>query len=136
MVTNSFHHKSDKARFRAVILTDRSLTREAHELLFDNVARKIEDAGYFVNRRRKSDKTKAGANGQSGLDWSKRTPASLFYLPCQAADPRDSLFIDFNGPGREVLNPVPWIKNSVVPIVPVTEPPPWPDTPRIKRNEF
>ena len=98
VVTNSFHHKSDKPRFRAVILTDRSLTREAHELLFDNVARKIEGAGYFINRRRKNDKTKAGANGQSGLDWSKkRTPASLFYLPCQAADPRDSLFIDFYG---------------------------------------
>jgi hypothetical protein len=135
VVTNSFHHKSDKPRFRAVILTDRSLTREAHELLFDNVARKIEGAGYFINRRRKNDKTIAGANGQSGLDWSKRTPASLFYLPCQAADPRDSLFIDFAGPEREILNPLPWIENSVVPVVPVFDLPEHPKNDGTKVDE-
>ena len=135
VVTNSFHHKSDKPRFRAVILTDRLLTAEAYELLFDNVAQKIEDAGYFINRLRKNHKTRRGANGRSGLDWSKRTPTSLFYLPSRAADPRDSFFIDYNEPGREVLNPIPWIENSVVPIAPADEPPPWPDTPRTKINE-
>ena len=135
VVTNSFHHKSDKPRFRAVILTDRPLTAEAHELLFDNVAQKIEDAGYFISRLRKNHKTRRGANRRSGLDWSKRTPTSLFYLPCQAADPRDSFFIDYNEPGREVLNPIPWIENSVVAIVPADKPPPWPETPRTEINE-
>jgi hypothetical protein len=118
VVMNSFHHRSDKPRFRAVFLTDRPLTKEAYELLFDNVARKIEEAEYCVNRKKKTGKRTSTGIRQAGLDWSKRTPASLFYLPSQAADPSQSFFIDFNGPERQILNPLPWIEHSLVPVVP------------------
>ena len=55
LVVNSYNHRSDKPRFRAVMLLDRPLTPAAHELLIDNIARKIEDAGYFIDRTRKRD---------------------------------------------------------------------------------
>jgi hypothetical protein len=131
IATNSFHHRADKPRFRAVILNDRPVTAEAHQILFDNVARKIEDAGYSITRGKKAS---VGPNGRSGLDWSKRTPTSLFYLPSQAANARDSFFIDYNEPGRELLNPVRWIENSVVPTLPASEHAPSPETPRPEIN--
>jgi hypothetical protein len=125
LVMNSYRHQSDKPRFRAIVLLDRVLTPDAYELLFDNIARKIEDAG-FVCRRKKEGTTKkvSPPPGKlpSGLDWSKRAPTSLFYLPCQAADPSQSFFIDYNGPERAVLNPLSWIENSVVPLTPRVEP--------------
>jgi hypothetical protein len=132
---NTFHHTSEKPRFRAIILTDRPLNPDGYELLFDNVASKIEEGGYWIDRKKKRSNGYAAGKLRAGLDMAMRTPTSLFYLPCQAADPRDSFFIDYNEPGREVLNPIPWIENSVVPIVPADEPPPWPDTPRTKINE-
>jgi hypothetical protein len=135
IAVNTFHHRSEKPRFRAIIPTDRPLNPEGHELLFDNVASKIEEAGYWIDRKKKGGNGHAAGKLRAGLDMAMRTPTSLFYLPCQAADPRDSFFIDYNEPGRELLNPIPWIENSVVPMVPADEPPPWPDTPRTKINE-
>jgi hypothetical protein len=111
---------------------DGPLLPDSYELLLDNVARKIEDAGYSIKRGKKA---RVGLNGRSGLDESMRSPTSMFYLPCQAIDPRDSFFIDYNGPGREVLNPLPWIENSVVPMIPNSEPPPWPESPRADVND-
>ena len=49
-------------------------------------------------------------------------------MPSQAADPAQSFFVDLNGPERELLNPLLWIENSIVPLVsrlePVTRPEP------------
>jgi hypothetical protein len=87
VVTNSYHHRSDRPRFRAFIPVDRPLTIRAYELLIDNIARKIEDAGYLIEKgKKKSNSTAPPGKLRAGLDWSKRTPASLFYLPCQAQD--------------------------------------------------
>ncbi len=55
---------------------------------------------------------------------STRPATSPFYLPSQAADPTQSFFADYNGPGREILNPLPWIQHSVVPPSPCAEPSP------------
>jgi len=50
------------------------------------------------------------------MDTSKRSPASLFYLPCQAKVPTDSFFHDFyNDETRTMLDPKKWIENSVIP---------------------
>jgi hypothetical protein len=44
--------------------------------MYDNIIAKIVDAGYSVGKSR--------GGKRSGLDVSKKTPTSLFYLPCQA----------------------------------------------------
>ena len=77
----------------------------------------------------------ASGKRQSGLDWTKRTPASLFYLPSQAADPSQSFFHDHGGPDRELLNPVLWIENSVVSVAPRHDLPDMPDQDGTKINE-
>jgi hypothetical protein len=127
VLVNTFNHHHAKPRFRAIIPVDRPLTADAHELLFDSIVRKIEDAGFYVDRGLRGPR-KANGSPRSGLDWSKRAATSLFNLPSQAADPAQSFFVDFNGPERELLNPLLWIENSIVPLVsrlePVTRPEP------------
>jgi hypothetical protein len=46
---------------------------------------------------------------------TKRSPASIFYLPCQAEDPSQSFFVDYKDEGREILDAEVWIRNTVVP---------------------
>ena len=38
----------------------------------------------------------------------------MFYAPCQAKNPNNSFFRDYNEPGRDLLDPLVWIKNAVV----------------------
>jgi len=53
---------------------------------------------------------------RSGLDWSKRLPTSLFYLPCQAEDRKQSFFMDYDDASRKPLDPVPWVENGPIPL--------------------
>jgi hypothetical protein len=105
---NTYSHTSESPRFRVVFPFQQSLTADEDVLLYDNIAAKIEDAGYWVNDEKKGLLP-------SGLDISKKTPASLFYLPCQAKNPADSFFHDYyHREDRELLDPQKWITNSVV----------------------
>jgi hypothetical protein len=107
VVMNTFNHTPEKPRFRAIFLTSGPLTPEAYEELWDQIAAKIEDSGYWFKQ--------AKPNRQpSGLDYSKRTAASIFYAPCQAKNPADSFFTSYNE-GRDLLDPMIWIENSLVP---------------------
>jgi hypothetical protein len=117
VVMNTFHHTSEKPRFRVVIPTTQPVPRDAYSALYDQIAAKVEDAGYGVDRSKKNKKFWSD-KPSSGLDWSKRLPTSLFYLPCQAEDPRHSFFIDYNDSGRVALDPLPWIENGPVPLQP------------------
>jgi hypothetical protein len=78
---------------------------------YDQIVAKIEDGGYWVKDRK-------GGLPPSGLDTSKRTPTSLFYLPCQAKNHADSFFLDYyHDNSRDVLDPKMWIGNNVVPFL-------------------
>jgi hypothetical protein len=116
ILTNTFRHTAARPRYRVIIPTTDQLTSETYLLLYELIAGKLEDAGYAVPRR----KPKAGhaARQQSGLDWSKRLPTSLFYLPSQAADPSQSFFRDYNEALRVPLDPIPWISNGPMPLQP------------------
>ena len=88
------------------------LTSEAYEAVWDNVAAKLRHAGYAVGNK---DQQTSNNSRPSGLDVSKRTPAGFFYAPCQAKNPTDSFFWSYIEAPRQLLDPVPWIENSVVP---------------------
>jgi hypothetical protein len=118
VITNSFRHTDAKPRFRVFIPVLQPLPPDAYERLWDIIAGKLIDAGYQV-RKTKPRKPPKIIRPQSGLDYSKRTAASLFYLPCQAEDPTQSFFTDYNEQGREVLDAELWIDNTnVVPFEP------------------
>jgi hypothetical protein len=115
LIINTFHHTAEKPRFRAIIPTTQPVTPEAYLLLYENIAWKLEDSGYFVHRNRKRQKP---GQLRSGLDWSKRHPTSLFYLPCQTEDAEESFFLDYNDGARTPLDPLPWIANGEVSLQP------------------
>ena len=55
-------------------------------------------------------------NPVHGIDLSKVTPTSMFYLPSRCGDnPERSFFTDLNQPEREVLDPDVWLENPVLP---------------------
>ena len=102
VVTNSFRHTATNPRFRVVFFTNKRMTPAVYEAIFDAVVIKLLDAGYSADRRSKK---------RSGLDTSKRTAASLFYVPSQAERPVDSFFWHFGDDDRQVLDPEIWVKN-------------------------
>lgn len=110
---NSFRHTRSKPRFRVFIPTTRPMTKEAYELIFDNIVAKLEDAGYHVIKSVKGY-VPAGMK-RSGLDHSKRSASSIFHLPCKSTDHKsEAFFIDHDGEDRDILDPSDWVKNSVV----------------------
>ena len=54
------------------------------------------------------------------VDWSKRDPTSLFYVPCQAEHPEDSFFLDC-AERRHPLCPSMWLENTAWPLQPNIE---------------
>ena len=116
VITNTFRHTWDRPRFRAVFFTNEIMTPEVYGLIYGWIADKLEEAGYWVDRKDKRRKPSVRSNMRpSGLDWSKSYPTSLFYLPCQAENPQDSFFHE-HIEGRHPLNPSTWIENSAIPL--------------------
>jgi hypothetical protein len=111
IITNTFQHTGEKPRFRVVIPTAQIMTPEVYSILYDSIGYKLEDAGYQVDRDKRSKARNEGKR-KSGLDWSKATPTSLFYLPCQAEDPSQSFFKVYTGSGRLTMDPRTWVENS------------------------
>ena len=112
IVFNSYSHTKQHPRFRVIVPTNNRLTPDAYERLWDIFARKIERAGYQVWKKKRGDKT-TFKNGHSGLDDSKRSAASMFFLPCQAKDPTQSFFDVYDGPERTVLDSLAWLNNTL-----------------------
>jgi hypothetical protein len=106
LVFNTYSHTKKSPRFRVVFPFDQQLNPDEYRLLYDQLIAKIHDAGYAVGRSLRRP--------PSGLDISKKTPSSLFYLPCVAKVPTDSFFYDYyHEKGRIMLDPKKWIENSV-----------------------
>jgi hypothetical protein len=93
----------------------------------------LEEAGCSVT---KGIRQESGSNMRpSGLDWSKTQPHSLFYLPCQAQNPADSFFIDFDSSTRSPITPSTWVENVSIPLQPELEIVPVYENQRSKVNE-
>jgi hypothetical protein len=89
-----------------VIPFDKAISAEDYIALYDNIIAKIVDAGYGVGKSR--------GGKRSGLDIHGTRPTSLFYLPCQPKNSGDSFFQDYKDDKRKILDPMTWVRNSVV----------------------
>ena len=118
LILNTYHHTAEKPRFRVIIPTTQSVTPDVYKQLYGDIAAKLEDAGYFVRRPGQRQK---GSQLLSGLDLSKASPTSLFYLPCRAEEPKESFFKYHNDAGRTALDPVLWVENAPIPLQPEYE---------------
>jgi hypothetical protein len=105
-VFNTYNYAKASPRFRVVIPFDKAISTADYIVLYDNVIAKIVESGYGVGKSKSSKR--------SGLDTSKKSPTSLFYLPCQAINPSDSFFWDYKDNGRKTLDPTKWTTNTVV----------------------
>jgi hypothetical protein len=114
VVTNSYNHSNEKPRFRVILPTDEKMTTEVYGLMFNRIADKIEEAGYWIKRGRETKSSNRPNSRPSGIDWSKSPASSLFYLPCQAQNPADSFFIDCAGDSRRVLSPSLWLQHMPI----------------------
>jgi hypothetical protein len=122
VVTNTFSHTWDRPRFRAVFFTSETMTPEVYGLIYGWIGDKLEEAGYWVDRNDRKRKSSGRFHMcASGLDWHGSRPTSVFYLPCQAKDPKESFFHE-HIEGRYPLNPSRWIENSAIPLQPALEP--------------
>jgi hypothetical protein len=112
VIFNTYNHTAGNPRFRVIFPTSQRLPSEGYEAVWDNVAAKLRHAGYTVGNK---DQQTSKNSRPSGLDDTKRTAASVFYAPCQAKNPADSFFHYYNEAHRQLLDPVLWLDNSVVP---------------------
>jgi hypothetical protein len=103
-ISNSFRHTKENQRFHAFFPLTREVTVEEFNFLWDQIIIRIEARGYSVGKDRKGFK-------RSGLDTSKRPACSLFYFPCQAADPEASFSIEVWNP----IDPDDWLSNPIYP---------------------
>jgi len=88
MLFNSFNNgKNGQTKYRVVSPTKSPMTQEMYHRIWDAVADRIKDFGYYVGTDLAYEKAlKSGRvlPEKSGLDVSKRTANSFFYLPCRA----------------------------------------------------
>jgi hypothetical protein len=106
VITNTWGHTNDNPRFRVIILTTRQMTPDVYEALFDEIVQRMADQGVVRTPAKGSNFRK------SGLDYSKRTAASLFYLPCQAQIASESFFDLYLEPERKPVDPEVWMETA------------------------
>ena len=88
LMYSSFNNGKDGAtKFRVLFPTKTAMTPDMYHAVWDAIAARISDFGFFVGSNLSYEKAiKLGRvmPPQSGLDVSKRTANSFYYLPCRA----------------------------------------------------
>lgn len=105
VVYNSY---SGGTSYRVFIPTRQKMHVRAYREVVQQIVQIIEAAGYVGPKH--PDPTRP----RHGLDASKFTPCSLFYLPCQAREPADSFFHDHNQARRKILDVEAWVERSIL----------------------
>ncbi len=114
LLFNSYRNGKDgTTRYRVLFPTKCPMTTEMYHAIWDAIAARIKDFGYFVGSGLAYEKAiKAGRvmPPQSGLDVSKRTANSFFYLPCRAGlGKRYTFWREHWGDDVPVLDPDIWV---------------------------
>ena len=94
IITNSASNDGTNNRFRALFFVDKEMTAEVHTMVFDYLVKRLEKNNFYTipqghttgDRLEEFMRSLLKRNPLariSGVDMSKRSPTSLFYLPCQ-----------------------------------------------------
>jgi hypothetical protein len=81
---------------------------QTYASIIQQMMQRLEHYGYLgtaAHQKRKGGK-------RHGFDEGKFAPNSLFYAPCQAADPQHSFFKEYDQANRKALDPFTWIDND------------------------
>lgn len=105
-----------KPRYRIVIPLSRSVLFEVAENIWKQIAHEVELSG-FPHAKRKEGR----AGKVHGIDPTVG-PWLPVYLPCEPEDPEAAMFKVFKGGIRRIVDPVEWLKNSILPVAPDAPP--------------
>ncbi len=92
-VFNTFSSTPESPRWRVYIPTSTIMPAECYKRIVTRIFTSLDNAGFH----------------QHGFDTPKKSASDLMYLPCQAAHPEGSFFIEYRGPTRSPLHPMSWI---------------------------
>ncbi|SEP51224.1 hypothetical protein SAMN04487843_1469, partial [Methylobacterium sp. ap11] len=125
VVWNTASATAEKPRWRAFVPTTHAMSMDVHKLILEQIERVLNRAGYW-GKRQLEKRSGIKQRREHGFDESKFNAASLFYLPCQAKDPKDSFFIDYgeDDPKRGPLDLHAWIEDCILDLRPKLEPVP------------
>jgi hypothetical protein len=123
VIWNTSSSTAEKPRWRAFIPTTCAMSMDVHRLLMKQFETVLNRAGYW-SKKHLAKKPGINSRRSHGFDESKFNPASLFYLPSQARDPKDSFFRDYaeNDPKRGTLDVHQWVENCILNLKPEPEP--------------
>lgn len=123
VIWNTYSHTPEKPRWRAFIPTTHAMSRDVHSLMMAQIQKVLNEKDYWSKKQLEKD-PRIKIRQTHGFDLSKFNAASLFYLPCQARNPKDSFFLDHNSKGRGPLDVCQWIEKRIVDLRPKDEPEP------------
>jgi hypothetical protein len=121
LMWNSFNNGKDGAtKYRVLFPSKTPMTSEMYTAIWDAIAARIKDFGFFVGSNKSYDKAlNAGRTmpPQSGLDVSKRTPNSFFYMPARAGlGAKFTFWREYWEVAVPLLDPDLWV--SYAPLIP------------------
>lgn len=111
LVWNTHSSTREAPRWRCFIPTDTVMSVDEHARLIQQIVMVLRYNGFSSHHATVQIPTAAAR--RHGFDRSKFTAASLFYAPCQAANPRESFFIDYHEPVRAPLDVGQWLENDI-----------------------
>jgi hypothetical protein len=97
------------------------MSKDVHAIIMTQFEQVVNRAGFW-SKKELEENHRIKSRRTHGFDLSKFNAASLFYMPCQAKDPKDSFFIDHNEPHRGPLDVHQWVNRCIVDLRPEPEP--------------
>ena len=86
-IFNSYSSTPEKPRWRVFIPTTVAMPIAAYTAIIGQIMLTVNKAGYWSQKQLDGD-ARIKSRKHHGFDMGKLTPSSLFYLPCQAANPQ------------------------------------------------
>jgi len=106
---NTFSSTRARPRWRCFIPTTEAMTPAVYQAIIEQIMQVLRYAGYVSD----AEKLKRPTLKTHGFDTGKFVASSLFYAPCQAAEPRASFFHDYDEAGRTSIDPGLWIERDI-----------------------
>lgn len=124
VVWNTYSSTPERTRWRGFIPTTQAMSIRVHALILAQIMKALNKAGYW-SKEQLAKNASIRRRNLHGFDTSKLNPASMFFLPSQAHDPRASFFTDYGegNPKRGPIEPYVWIKKSIIHSEPEPEAP-------------
>ena len=105
---NTYSSSPEKQKYRVVLTTTDSMSADEYSLITHFIIQHLEDCGFYDDETAPKMEENGLTVKRHGFDMTKLTAESLFYLPCQAENPKNSFFIEYEG---TILDPKKWLKS-------------------------